>query len=232
MVDSSMLKTLPPGQKALEEFPRFGLDAFAERFPHTFDIALEVGGALIEPLVVTDDFARLPRHQQTSDFHCVTTWSVQNLVWEGVLFRDFYAALLAESGLLSGAPKYVLFRCQDGFRAQLPLADLLADDVLLADHLNGERLTVAHGAPLRLVAPAHYGYKSAKHVNRIEFWPDATHFKAPALAFMDHPNARVALEERGRIFPGWLLRIVYRPLVRSTISKFQRALVKRGSDSR
>jgi len=102
----------------------------------------------------------------------------------------------------------------------------LADDVLLADRLNGAPLDVAHGAPLRLVAPAHYGYKNPKHVNRIEFWPDAAQFQPPALAFMDHPTARVATEERGRVFPGWMLRYLYRPLVRSTIRTFERALAQ------
>lgn len=217
-------KTLPPGQRERDQFPRFGLDAFVERFPESFTTAIEVSGAISTPFVVAEEFAALPRHQQTSDFHCVTTWSVRDLNWEGVLFRDFYNACLVQPGRVTDEVHYVLLRCQDGFRAQLPLSDLLADDVLLADTLNGEPLSVAHGAPLRLVAPAHYGYKNAKHINRIEFWPDDSHFKAPALDFMVHPRGRVELEERGKIFSGRFLRWLYRPLVNSTIRKFERAL--------
>jgi hypothetical protein len=44
---------------------------------------------------------------------------------------------------------------------------------------------------------------------------------------MDHPRARVAMEERGRIFPGWVLRYLYRPLIGPTVKRFQRALERR-----
>jgi hypothetical protein len=40
---------------------------------------------------------------------------------------------------------------------------------------------------------------------------------------MDHPRARVALEERGRGAPGWLLRRLYRPLIAPTVWWFRRA---------
>ena len=43
---------------------------------------------------------------------------------------------------------------------------------------------------------------------------------------MDHLRARVALEERGRGVPGWLLRYLYRPLVPGTVARFARALEK------
>jgi hypothetical protein len=39
---------------------------------------------------------------------------------------------------------------------------------------------------------------------------------------MSHPRARVADEERGQWLPGWLLRYLYRPLVRPTIARFER----------
>jgi len=96
--------------------------------------------------------------------------------------------------------------------------------VLLADRLDGEPLSIAHGAPLRLVAPAHYGYKSVKHVNRIEFWRDSRHYRPVGFRFMVHPRARVAREERGRWIPGWALRYLYRPLVRPTASRFERSM--------
>ena len=119
---------------------------------------------------------------------------------------------------------FVLLRCQDGYRTNLPLQDLLAADVLLADALNGEPLPIEHGAPLRLVAPAHYAYKSVKHLSRIEFWRDDRRWRPAGFRFMDHSRARVALEERGRGVPGWLLRHLYRPLVGPTIERFRRAM--------
>ena len=36
--------------------------------------------------------APLPRAEQVSDFHCVTGWSVKNVHWAGVRFRDLLAA--------------------------------------------------------------------------------------------------------------------------------------------
>ena len=128
---------------------------------------------------------------------------------------------------LAGAPAdaaFVVLRGQDGARSSLPLEDLLAPEVLLADRLDGQPLPIAHGAPLRLVAPAHYGYKSVKHVNRIEFWRSGANYRPVGFRFMVHPRARVAHEERGQWVPGRVLRYLYRPLVRSTALRFEQAL--------
>ena len=47
---------------------------------------------------------------------------------------------------------------------------------------------------------------------------------------MDHPRARVALEERGRWLPNWLLRRLYRPLIGPTAARFEQALVDRKTE--
>ena len=215
---------LPPGQFERDEFPRFGLTRFARRFPaETRHIRLDVAGEVEQPLAISDELQRLPRVEQLSDFHCVTTWSCRGLRWSGFRFAHFFERIVAPRAFPRREAVFVVLRCQDGYRASLPLTDLLADDVLLADRLNGEPLTIEHGAPLRLVAPAHYGYKSAKHLARIEFWRDGSRYRPAALRFMEHPRARVATEERGRGVPGWILRYLYRPLVGPTISHFRRA---------
>ncbi len=127
---------------------------------------------------------------------------------------------------------FLIFRGQDGARTSLLLEDLLAPDVLLADTLDSSPLTVEHGAPLRLVAPAQYGYKSVKHLSRIEFRRDDKGYRPAAFRFMDHPRARVALEERGRWVPGWLLRYLYRPLVSVTAARFAKAMKEHMQDRR
>ena len=96
----------------------------------------------------------------------------------------------------------------------------------MGDHLDGAPLSMEHGGPLRIVAPSHYGYKSVKFISRIEFWRSAAHYRPYGLRFMVNPRARVALEERGQWVPGWLLRYLYRPLIGSTITYFQRALAR------
>ncbi len=216
---------LPPGQKTIHEFPRFGLSPFATRFPKDITkIELQIGGDVAKPLTVSDALTGLHRVTQTSDFHCVTTWSHRALQWSGYLFSDFYEQVILPQAQPAHGATLVVFRCQDGYAMLLPLADLLQDTVLLADRLNGEPLNIAHGAPLRLVAPAHYGYKNAKHLRAIELWCDARAYRSAAYRFMDHPRARVALEERGVGVPGRVLRYLYRPLVGATIARFQRAL--------
>lgn len=217
--------TLPPGQYELDEFPRFGLSQFANRFPkETRQISLKITGDVDESITVADELRHLPRVDQTSDFHCVTTWTRCSLRWSGFRFSDFYERIVVPRARPQQDATFVILRCQDGYAASLPLADLLADSVLFAERLNGELLHIEHGAPLRLVAPAHYGYKSAKHVYGVEFWHDDRNYRSAAFRFMDHPRARVAFEERGRGVPGWFLRYLYRPLVRPTIRQFRRAL--------
>ena len=226
----SDLNELPPGQYELDTFPRFGLSQFATRFPtQTRLIQLKITGDVEETLLVSDELRDLPRIDQVSDFHCVTTWTHRSLRWSGFRFSDFFERIVEPGARPARDATLVVLRSQDGYVASLPLEDLLADTVLFADHLNGKPLTVAHGAPLRLVAPAHYGYKNPKHVNAVEFWRVAPRRRSVPFRFMDHPRARVAQEERGTGVPGWLLRCLYRPLVRPGIWLFQRALDRHSS---
>lgn len=225
-----MRPALPPGQRESAVFHRFGLTQFAERFPQNpSNRTLQVTGRLGQELHLTDALEGLPRVEQTSDFHCVTTWSHRGLRWGGVRFADFHALVLLPRAMPLASATLVALRGQDGGRTGMLLADLLAPDVLLADRLNGQPLSVEHGAPLRLVAPAHYGYKSVKHLSRIEFREPAEGYRVSGPRFMDHPRARVALEERGRVLPGCLLRFLYRPLITGTAARFAGALARRNS---
>lgn len=173
---------------------------------------------------LSSGLGELKRVEQVSDFHCVTTWTKRNVRWSGFRFSDFYEKLVLTQAHPELNAKFVVFSCQDGYRVGMQLEDLLAPDVILADRLEGQALPIAHGAPLRLVAPAHYGYKSPKHVSKIEFWRDERNYRPAGYKLMDHPRARVKREERGRIFPGWLLRQIYRQLIESTKRKFAHAL--------
>lgn len=227
-----MIDELPPGQRPREDFPRFGLWPYAERFPADVTGAcLRIQGGRLAARDLVDPLAGLERVEQISDFHCVTTWSRRRLRWSGVRIADFYAARIAPLLPADLAVDKLALRAQDGYRTTLPLADLLAADVLLADRLDGEPLSVAHGAPLRLVAPAHYGYKSVKHLARIDLLAAEARLRPAAFAFMDHPRARVAFEERGCWLPGWLLRRLYRPLIGTTVRRFAAALAKRGHEA-
>jgi DMSO/TMAO reductase YedYZ molybdopterin-dependent catalytic subunit len=153
----------------------------------------------------------LPRTSLTADLHCVTTWTSVGCEWGGWAFADVYERLI-EPRIRPGF-SWLQFNALDGYWSAMLLADVLAETVMLADSLAGGPLDLNHGAPLRLVAPAHYGYKSVKHLVAVEFG-DRFH---PGPGPNEHPRGRVDLEERGRRLPGKLLRNLYRPLIGSVV---------------
>jgi DMSO/TMAO reductase YedYZ molybdopterin-dependent catalytic subunit len=224
---------LPPGQRESKDFPRFGLADFAFRFPQQTDHPqIDIRGDVTSALTLgPDQLGTLPRTEQVSDLHCVTTWSRRALRWSGFRFRDVYEGLILPKAGAARDARFVVLRGQDGYRNSLPLEDLLAEEVLLADRLDGAPLGIEHGAPLRLVAPAHYGYKNVKHLRAIELWNDASHYRFPGVRVMDHPRARVALEERGLI-SARVLRGVYRPAIRPLAWLFRVALARHERERR
>lgn len=216
------MSPLPPGQKESNTFHRFGLLPFATRFPRdTKNQQIRLCGAVANEIELNNPFEGLERVKQVSDFHCVTTWSYRNLCWEGVRFCDFYQQVIEPQANPNQAATRVALKAQDGARTGMYLEDLLDPSVMLADHLNGEPLSVDHGAPIRLIAPKHYGYKSVKYLREIKFLLPEEDYRVSGFRFMDHPRARVDSEERGRILPGFLLRYLYRPLISTTAKRFK-----------
>jgi len=211
---------LPPGQRAIDYFPRFGTHIRVR--PVVPDhLVLRVGGD-VEAKCEIDiaELSALPRVEHVSDFHCVATWSRLGLRWSGVRFADVYERLIAGRARPRAGARYVTFRGFDGgFSCMLPLEDALRPNVLLADRLDGEPLTLAHGAPLRVVAPDHYGYKSCKHLMAIDFGRDSIR----GVGLIQHPRGRVAAEERGRLLPGPLYRVLNgRVLLRPLLARFRK----------
>ena len=208
---------LPPGQRASGSFPRFGQHLHHRAPPVPVAPALEVRGAGAPLTVPLEEVMALPRRTQTSDFHCVAGWSAIGLRWEGVPFASVFAELLAPRLLPAAKVTHVVFRGLDGYRASVLLEDALAEDVLLADRLDGRPLASDHGAPVRLVSPRQYGYLSTKHLCRIELHASEPDHRSRSLAMRllsPHPRARVWQEERHRHLPGRLVRATYRQTVR------------------
>jgi DMSO/TMAO reductase YedYZ molybdopterin-dependent catalytic subunit len=216
-------KSLPIGQKEIDKFPRFGLSQYANRYRENFGmINLDISGEVKASFKITgEELEQLSRSEMASDFHCVTTWTKCNLQWSGYRFVDFFEKLIIPQLTLNHSIHWVVFKSLDGYRSRMLLSDILNSDSLLADKLNGESLCSKHGAPMRLVVPKHYGYKNPKHLKTIEFHTKNYRFKPPLFSFMEHPRGRVDYEERGQFFPGWFLRLIYRPLIKSTIKEFE-----------
>lgn len=111
--------------------------------------------------VTLDELESMQRSVLHADFHCVTKWSIRDCEWSGVPF----SALTEQSGMKEKA-EYVFAYSLDGYTTVMPLENM--KDAMLATRLNGERLPAEQGAPVRLVVPSLYGWKSAKWLSAIE----------------------------------------------------------------
>lgn len=218
---------LPRGQRAIDFFPRFGIPAYAERWPNIPDRpSLTIGGMVGAPFtLVLSELAILPRAEMTADFHCVTTWTRTGLRWGGYRLTDVLEKLVLPRCRPQARARYLAFTSLDGYRMCIDRRDVHAD-MLLADRLDGAPLSIEHGAPMRLVAPALYGYKNPKHLCAIEFRADFTRGRAERQTFA-HPRGRVAHEERGRFLPGIVYRYVYRALIPTTLATYAQAAEQR-----
>jgi DMSO/TMAO reductase YedYZ molybdopterin-dependent catalytic subunit len=153
---------LPPGQSLTLKWPVLHYGSIPRFDSEHWDF--RVTGLVAHPLRFTwNEFNQLPRVQTTSDFHCVTRWSRFDNRWDGVAVRE----ILSRCAPLHDV-KYVLIHAEQGYTANVPLADLDRDDVLLATRHDGEPLTPEHGYPLRLIVPQLYAWKSVKWVRGLE----------------------------------------------------------------
>jgi DMSO/TMAO reductase YedYZ molybdopterin-dependent catalytic subunit len=213
---------LPPGQHAIEGFPRFGTHGHRPPPALPTDPVIEIGGAVAKPVTVPlADLATLPRRELTADFHCVAGWSATALHWEGVSFETFYRMIIEPSLSPETSITHVVFEGLDGYRSIVSVDDALADGVLIAQHLNGQPLDTDHGAPVRVVSPNQYGFISTKHLCRIELHtarPAEKYHPSPIVQLglqvvKPHRRARVWQEERHRYLPAWFVRPVYRRII-------------------
>jgi len=154
---------LPPGQSLTLKWPVLHYGSVPRFDPATWDF--RVYGRVANPVGWGwAEFSNLPRVERASDFHCVTRWSRFDNDWEGVSFRE----VLRHVKLQAGA-SHVLVHAEQGYTANVPLADLDREEVLFATHHDGEPLPADHGYPLRLIVPHLYAWKSVKWVRGIEF---------------------------------------------------------------
>lgn len=127
--------------------------------------SLSIDGLVKKPRKLNwQEFVKLERNVQVSDFHCVTGWSVYNVTWEGIPLKK----LLKDSGIDSKA-NYVKFYSGDGvYTDSLTISQAMQDEMIIAVLMDGELIPQQNGGPVRLITPKMYGYKSVKWLNRIE----------------------------------------------------------------
>lgn len=167
-VANFLTKGLPSGVRSALPFGNgWRIYTISGHMP-TFDPAhwsLQVVGEVKRPMTLDyEQLKALPATAEVRDFHCVTGWSVSGVHWRGVRLSD----------LLDRVQPTVNAQTVRFISAEVPYVDTLTidqarmSDVLLAYEMDGKPLPREHGAPLRLIVPEMYGYKSVKWLQRIE----------------------------------------------------------------
>jgi DMSO/TMAO reductase YedYZ molybdopterin-dependent catalytic subunit len=156
---------LPPGQHVPRSWPVLHYGPVPRFRPERWD--LRVQGATAsgrETRWTWPEVAELPRDEVTADFHCVTKFSIRDVHWAGLL-----ATTLVTLAPPAAEATHVMVWAEYGYSANVRMSDFVAETSLLATHRDGEPLTPEHGAPLRMVVPHLYGWKSVKWVRAIEY---------------------------------------------------------------
>jgi len=126
---------------------------------------------------IDDLLKKLPQEERLYRFRCVETWAM-TVPWIGIPMKKFLDWVQP-----TGRAKYVRFvtvwnpKEMPGrdFRDQFPYYEALRIDeaanelTLLATGMFGRRMPKQNGAPIRVIVPWKYGYKSCKSIVRIEF---------------------------------------------------------------
>jgi DMSO/TMAO reductase YedYZ molybdopterin-dependent catalytic subunit len=137
------------------------------------DYRLPVTGLVNRPLSLSlEELRNMPSRTQITRHDCVEGWSVI-AQWTGVPF-----AFILDQAEVKPEARFVVFSCFDtmeqGFTGPIKYYESIDmwgarhPQTILAYGLNGERLPVPNGAPLRVRLELQLGYKMAKYIRAIE----------------------------------------------------------------
>jgi sulfoxide reductase catalytic subunit YedY len=224
-VDSDELGAALTSYQAVTNYNNFfefttrkeGVANLAQDF-QTSPWTVAVGGLVNKPKTFdVDDLRKFDQEERIYRMRCVEAWSMV-IPWLGFPL----AKLLAEVEPMSGA-KYVRFETlydpdqmpgqKSGFYTWpyvegLRIDEAMHDLTFLSTGLYGNPLLPQNGAPLRVVVPWKYGFKSIKSIVKIDLveemptslWMDAAPheygFYANVNPAVDHPRWSQATERR------------------------------------
>ena len=151
---------LPPGQQAVEKILNMG------GTPGTATVAnwsLRVHGEVERPVVLSyEALLNLEQVHIICDIHCVTGWTLLDSSWSGVRLKTIMDSVKPRK---SGG--FIIFEAAGGYTSNVPIRETQKENVILAHSFFGEKLSQAHGAPVRVVIPDRYFYKSAKWIEAV-----------------------------------------------------------------
>jgi DMSO/TMAO reductase YedYZ molybdopterin-dependent catalytic subunit len=155
--------TVPPGQTVTEGFPVLHVGDVPTIDPSTWRLRLY--GQVEHPFELSyAELRALPATTWHGDIHCVTRWSKKETTWVGVRFAD-----LVERAKPLASAKYVIQHADNDYTTNLPLAEMLGPDTLVAYEFDGQPIEAIHGGPVRMLVPKKYFWKSAKWLHGLEF---------------------------------------------------------------
>lgn len=171
---------------------------------------LTIRGEVEKPLTLSlADLDQIPIHSVTNAFECAgngrllldpkvtgTQWNkgaVGNATFSGPSLRS----VLQRAGIKDSA-RHVQFRGLDfaaetkcpPFIRSIPVEKALHTDTLIATHMNGERLTMHHGYPARVLTPGWVGAASCKWLTEITVLekPSEHYFMSEDYRFPNRPG--------------------------------------------
>src|SRR5262249_49103500 len=97
--------------------------------------------------------------------HCVTKRAKIDTAWESGAFDGFFKAV----GLAQLPASHIMAHCDGGYTTNIPIADLIEGNGMIATRYEGLPIAPAHGGPARLLVPHLYFWKSAKWIRRLRF---------------------------------------------------------------
>jgi sulfoxide reductase catalytic subunit YedY len=185
-------KDFDPGWKLTDEkvastynnFYEFSLRKDVHRHVAKFETApwkVEIGGLVEKPMAIdaAELIAKMPLEERVYRFRCVEAWAMV-VPWTGFSFAKLAALVQPKS-----EAKFVRFvtaakpEQMPGIRENpeypwpyfegLRMEEALHPLTMVVTGIYGKPLAKQFGAPLRIVVPWKYGYKSPKSVVKIEF---------------------------------------------------------------
>jgi DMSO/TMAO reductase YedYZ molybdopterin-dependent catalytic subunit/thiosulfate reductase cytochrome b subunit len=131
---------------------------------------LKVSGLVDKELHLSlKDIQSMKRHTQITKHNCIQGWTAV-AEWSGLQMSEIIKLCKPKPNA-----RFVLFHCYDKddkgryYYAGLRTADMYDEQTMLAYEMNGKKLPIEYGAPIRLRCEKKYGYKMAKYIKSIEF---------------------------------------------------------------